>query len=118
MQKLITCIVIVLAALTGCSRDATSCEAADKLESMRRVVFYNRITGDHMLTIEGRCSISNRDGHGKVSVTCKTGPIDYKRHALGLSDNVSFVVEQMDASNVGDNHYRVTFKPSAIVPKI
>lgn len=48
--------------------------AADQFEISRRIVFYNGITGDYMLTIEGLCALGNYDDEGELTVTCKTGP--------------------------------------------
>lgn len=93
-------------------------KAADNFEVTRRIVFYNGITGDYMLTIEGLCSLGNQDKEKRLSVTCKTGPAAYKKHFLGLSDNVTFFVEQVEAMPVGTYHYRVFFKPQAILPNI
>lgn len=92
--------------------------AADMFEINRRVVFYNGITGEFLLTIEGLCSLGNNDGPGQLTVTCKTGPTAFKKHFLGLSDNVTYFVEQIDAANVSPYHYRVIFKPSVIIPDI
>lgn len=92
--------------------------AADNFEITRRVVFYNGNTGDYMLTLEGLCSLGNNDKAGQLTVTCKTAPGAYKKHFLGLSDNVTYFVEQMDAMPVGVYHYRVIFKPQAILPNI
>jgi len=93
-------------------------KAADQFEISRRVVFYNGITGDYMLTIEGLCSLGNKDPAKQLSITCKTGPDAFKKHFLGLSDNVTYFVEQIEASKVSTYHYRVIFKPSVIVPDI
>jgi len=93
-------------------------QAADNFEIDRRVVFYNGITGEYMLTIEGLCSLGNHDSSGKLSVTCKVGPEQYKKHYLGLSDNVTFFVEQLEPKGVSAYHYRVTFKPQTILPDI
>ena len=92
--------------------------AADNFEIQRRVVFYNGITGDYLLTIEGLCSLGNNDKAREVSVTCKTGPTTYKKHFLGLSDNVTFFAEQIEPANASVYHYRVTFKPSVIIPDV
>jgi hypothetical protein len=108
--------------IAGCSdADVASSnlsKAADNFEVTRRIVFYNGITGDYMLTIEGRCSLGNNDKARELSVTCKTGEAAYKKHFLGLSDNVTFFVEQVDALPVGVYHYRVFFKPQTILPNI
>jgi hypothetical protein len=93
-------------------------EAADRFEVQRRIVFYNGITGGYMLTIEGLCSLGNRDARREVSVTCMTGPGTYKKHFLGLSDNVTFFVEQVEPVPVGTYRYVVMFNPSSIIPDI
>jgi hypothetical protein len=92
--------------------------AADQFEVLRRVVFYNGITDSYMLTIEGYCALGNNDSAGQLTVTCKVGGDEYKKHFLGLSDNVTYFVEQLDAKDVSPDHYRVVFKPSVIVPDI
>ena len=93
-------------------------KAADNFEIQRRIVFYNGITGEYMLTIEGLCSRGNDDSQRKLSITCKTGEGSFKKHFLGLSDNVTYFIEQMEPSKVSTYHYRVIFKPQAIVPDI
>ena len=92
--------------------------AADQFEVARRIVFYNGITADYILVIEGYCSLGNYDAARELSVTCKTGPGTYKKHFLGLSDNVTFFAEQVGDAAVSKDHYRVVFKPSVIIPDI
>lgn len=122
MRKLLALGLMLMLALTACSdADTVSHNLstdADNFKVMRRVVFYNGITGDYMLSIEGLCSLGNADDPGELSVTCKTGPDEYKKHFLGLSDNVTYFVEQVDGANVSADHYKVIFKPSVIVPDI
>lgn len=122
MKTLIVSILAV-AALAGCGREADVAsrnlsQAADQFEVTRRIVFYNGITADYMLTIEGLCSLGNYDANRQLSVTCKTSPTEYKKHFLGLSDNVTYFVEQIQANKVSTYHYRVIFKPSVIVPDV
>ena len=93
-------------------------KAADQFEINRRIVFYNGITGDYILVIEGFCSLGNYDSAGELTVTCKTGPDQFKKHFLGLSDNVTFFAEQIDAANVDEYSYRVIFRPEALLPDI
>lgn len=113
---------LALAGLAGCTdADVASSnlsKAADMFEIDRRVVFYNGITGGYMLTIEGRCSLGNNDSAGQLTVTCKTGPGAFKKHFLGLSDNVTYFVEQLEPKAVSTYHYRVIFKPQTILPDI
>lgn len=108
--------------ITGCSDAKVASnnlsKAADNFEINRRVVFYNGITGEYMLSIEGMCSLGNATETKAVTVTCKTGPSDYKKHFLGLSDNVTYFAEQMEPAKASQYQYRVVFKPLAIVPDI
>lgn len=109
--------------VSGCSREADVAShnlsaAADQFEVTRRIVFYNGITGEYILTIEGLCSLGNNDSGGKLSVTCKTGPALYKKHFLGLSNNVTFFMEQIDSNTVSKYQYKVIFRPSVIIPDI
>lgn len=122
---LYTLIALVLLAVTtsACARAADTASynlsvAADNFEVTRRIVFYNGITGDYILVIEGQCSLGNNDAAGSLSVTCKTGPNEYKKHFLGLSDNVTYFAEQIDPAPADAYHYRVIFRPSTIVPDI
>lgn len=89
-------------------------KAADNFEVNRRIVMFNGITDEYLLVIEGRCNITD-EGH-QLEVVCKEGKKAYKKHFLGLSDNVSYFVEQGDPINVSEYHYRVTFKPQSIIP--
>lgn len=121
IRILVTTIVSVLA-LAACDRDAQVAsrnisQASDMFEISRRVVFFNGITDKYLLSIEGRCSIDISRVQ-VLAVTCKTGPSDYKKHYLGLSDNVSYFVEQMAGADVSIYHYRVIFKPQTIIPEI
>lgn len=115
--------LVTAAMLAGCSADADIAsenlsKAADMFEINRRVVFYNGITGDYMLTVEGLCSLGNTDTSRRLSITCKVGDKAYKKHFLGLSDNVTFFVEQLEPSKQSAYHYRVVFKPQTILPDI
>lgn len=115
--------LVLTLGIAGCLRDADVVSenisvAADQFEVLRRVVFYNGINGEYMLTIEGYCSLGNYDETGELTVTCDLGGGKYKKHFLGLSDNVTYFVEQLDGENVSANHYRVIFKPTTIVPDI
>ena len=115
----ITAVAFAAIALAGCSASADVASenlstAADNFEIDRRVVFFNGITDTYLLTIEGRCSI--KDDSNQLEVTCKVGPDQYKKHFLGLSDNVTYFVEQTAAVDVSVYQYRVIFRPATIIP--
>lgn len=122
-KKSLTVVGLSLAVLlTGCQRDAQVASknlsyAADNFQLDRRIVFYNGITGDYVLTIEGKCSfdaVSER----KVDVTCKVGDKEFKKHSLGISDNVTYFSEQLTSKGVSTYQYKVDFRPTTIIPDV
>lgn len=121
-KKFAIVIISALAIIAGCSEADTVShnlsKSADSFEVQRRVVFFNGITDKYLLTIEGLCALGNNDKSDRLSVTCKVGEESYKKHYLGLSDNVSFLVEQTDAVTEDPFHYRMLFRPETIVPDI
>lgn len=123
MRKSFAVLAFAVVALAACSSDADVAsynisKAADQFEVARRVVFYNGVTGEYILSVEGLCSLGNQDTAQRMSVTCKTGPDSYKKHFLGLSDNVTFFAEQLEPKKASTYHYRVIFKPQSIIPDV
>ena len=116
---LLLMIGLLMTVAVACADDAQVAsrnvsKAADNFEVQRRVVFMNGITDNYLLEILGRCSIE--DQINQLEVICKVGPGAYKKHFLGLSDNVTYFVEQLEAVDASAYHYRVTFKPQVIIP--
>jgi len=91
-------------------------KAAHQFEIYRRVVFYNGITNEYILQIEGYCSVVI-EGE-QLAVIIKTENGEFLKHYLGLSDNVTYFAEQMESAKVSTQRYRVIFKPSVIIPNI
>ena len=122
ISLLLAPIMLITLLGSGCSDADIASEnlsrAADQFEINRRIVFYNGITSEYVLTIEGLCSLGNYDTEKTVTVTCKTGAKEFKKHFLGLSDNVTYFAEQIEAQNVSTYRYRVIFKPSVIIPNV
>lgn len=111
----------LLVVVGGCSTDADLAsrnlsKAAEQFEIERRIVFYNGITDNYILSVEGRCSIEFYPL--KFEVTCKTGENKYKKHYLGRADNVFPFVEQLGTADVSIYRYKVIFKPTTIIPDI
>ena len=107
--------------LGACSQEsdlasANVSAAAHNFEVLRRVVFYNGITGEYILTIEGLLSVTPENN--KLTVIVKTGPASYKKHYLGVSDNVTWFCEQLEPVAANPFHYRVIFRPTTIIPAV
>ena len=126
MKKMTAASLATMAIVAGigavaCSSDADVAsenvsKAADNFEVNRRIVAFNGITDKYLMEIVGVCSIT--DEENQLEVICKVGKDEYKKHFLGLSDNVSYFVEQGEPTKASANHYRVTFKPQSIVPDV
>lgn len=123
MKRIITtavAMVFLAVGLSSCTEDDANVvsenisKAADNFEVQRRIVMFNGITDEYLLVVEGRCNIT--DEGSQLEVVCKEGEDAYKKHFLGLSDNVSYFVEQGEPVDVSEYHYRVTFKPQSILP--
>jgi hypothetical protein len=106
-------------AFVGCNDASVARSNLERAEQnfqvMRRVVFYNGITGDYILTIEGKLAITV-DSDGDVVVTVKTDSGEYLKHYLGLSDNVTYFSEALETKNVSVKNYKVIFKPEVLLP--
>ena len=119
-----TALAIALVSMTGCQQESERASynvsyAAHNFEVNRRVVFYNGITGEYILTIEGLLSVAPDERNNKwVSVIVKTGAGQYKKHYLGVSDNVTWFCEQIEAVPADPYHYRVVFRPTTIIPDV
>ncbi len=123
MKNKLTTLMFILCAvfLSSCEQESDRAAynvsiAAHNFEVNRRVVFYNGITGEYILTIEGFLSVEPEND--RLSVIVKTGPREYKKHYLGVSDNVTWFCQQIDSVAADPFHYRVVFRPTTIVPDI
>lgn len=124
MKKLLSCVVLgAVFLLTGCPNDSdvvshNLSKDSDNFKIERRIVFYNGITNDYMLQIEGKCTRDNTSTDRVLGIVCQTGPNEYKKHMLGLSDNVTFFIEQVDSAKASPYHYKVIFKPTVVIPDL
>lgn len=117
--------VIIIVSAMGCGLRASNASVArhnlevaeQNFNVYRRVVFYNGINGEYILTIEGMLAIVV-DSDGDLVVTVKTEEGEYLKHYLGLSDNVTYFSEALGSNAVSTSRYRVIFKPSTIIPSI
>lgn len=113
--------ILSLCLLSGCSSDATQVthnikKDAEQFRVMRRVVFMNNITGEYLFQAEGNCSVETNSTDNRLELTCKVGEEKYKVHYFGLSNNTSYIVEQMEWQEANKYKYEIIFKPESIIP--
>lgn len=112
--------------VAGCGTDTDAevagknlATAAEQFEVDRRVTVYNGITDKVVLEVEGPCNIE--DQRIQLEVLCATSGVgtpdaEFVKNIAGLSDNVSYWVEQLHPIGVSTTQYRVIVKPEAIIP--
>lgn len=100
--------------------------AAEQFEIDREVVVYNSITDKVKLAVEGPCNIEE-DGTEyeatQLEITCAisgvgTDHAKFVKDFAGLSDNVTYYVEQLHPAGVSTTQYRVIVKPEALIPNL
>ena len=118
-KKLVIFMFLLVLVLTACSAKDTVSQNisrdADEFRIVRRVVFYNSITDTYMMEMVGNIAI-DIDRDGVIEVIAKIGPNEYQKHYLGLSDNVTYTVEQIGTSDASEYRYKMIFKPESIIP--
>src|SRR6476469_2766240 len=128
---LVVCLLVLPLFATACGpSDADVAaknisKAAEQFEIPRRIVAVNGITDKYLLEVDGYCSVETTDSGlaGAAAITCKVGEDKrgralVKKSYVYLSDNVTFVIQQVDPAAVSTTHYRLIFKPEAIIPDI
>lgn len=88
---------------------------ADEFRVVRRVVFYNSLTDTYIMEMTGNIAI-DLDRDNVIEVIAKIGPDEYQKHYLGLSDNVTYTVEQIGTVDASEYRYKMIFKPESILP--
>jgi hypothetical protein len=77
-------------------------------------VFIDRRTGGYLREVIGYCNIN--DQVHQIETICKDKGT-YKKHLMGIqSEWVTYLAEQLDASNVSPNFYKYTVKPTTLLP--
>jgi len=125
MRKWILIALAVIMALTalGCQSNADKVSKnlskdCEQFKCQRRIVGVNGITDKVEFMVEGRCSIEG-DGLGTLRaliVTCEQSKGEYKKHYIGMSDNMFFVSTQLQALPESIYHTKIILKPQNIVP--
>lgn len=116
--------VLLVGGLTACGpgtsdRDVANenmTTAADNFEIPRHIVGINGITDKYLFEVVGKCSIN--DQGNQIEVMCKEPNGGYVKHMMGLSDNVTYLVTQLNPAKVSVTHTRVIFKPEVLIPAI
>lgn len=114
-------ILTICICLTGC-REASRAsynvsKQADNFNIVRQVTVIDCINGDVMFQMTGKMSVYADTEDNQLEVIVEDGGT-YTKHIIGLSDNVTYVVEDLNlgSNDVSKYHYTINFNPKMWVP--
>lgn len=114
---IITCISTLFIGCTESSRvDYNITEEAENFNVYRRVTVINCIKGDTLFEIEGRMNIEADTMDNQLELIVEVEDGKYKKHFVGLSDNVTYTVEDISGSEVSKYHYEINYNPNMWIP--
>ncbi len=107
--------------LSGCGREADRIsynlsKQADNFNDTRQITVINCLKGDVLFQMTGKMSISADPGDNQLEVVVEDENGEYKKHFIGLSDNVTYVVEDITAKDVSKYKYTLNFNPDMWIP--
>lgn len=120
MKKIIIIAVSGLLFLTGCSEakrvSGNLSQESNNFNVVRKVTVIDAITNDVMFQMSGRMSINADTKDKQLEIVVENAKNKYQKHIIGLSDNVSYVVEDIDVPNVSNYKYEINYNPKMWVP--
>lgn len=121
-KKLFALATVVVAAvlMVSCSKaDRVShnlSREADEMNITRKVTVINGITNQTIFQATGQMSIEYVEERKQLNIIALDDEGNYKKHIIGISDNVSYVVEDVTGMKGIDTKYRMYFNPNMILP--
>ena len=108
-SKLLTVLITVsvILAFSGCGT-----EEADNFNNIRQLTVINCLQGDILFQMTGRMSIKADTMDNQLEVVVELEDGTYKKHFIGLSDNVTYVVEDITGKDVSKYKYTLNFNPA------
>ena len=114
---------LIVMALTGCSTEAERVsynlsQQADNFNDIRQVTVINCLQGDVLFQMTGKMSITADTDDNQLEIVVEDENGEYKKHFIGLSDNVTYVVEDVTSKDVNQYKYTLNFNPKMWLPEI
>ena len=117
MKKFLTivlCLVLVIS-MVGCRQaDRVSynlSKQADTFNEVRQITVINCLQGDTIFQMTGKMSITADTEDNQLEVVVEDENGEYKKHFIGLSDNVTYVIEDITSKDVSNYRYTLNFNP-------
>ena len=113
---------VTTATLTGCETEASRVDynltqEADNFNVVRQLTVINCIEGDVLFQMTGKMSITADVDDNQLEIIVEDDGT-YVKHFVGLSDNVTYVVEDLNLGNnvVSKYKYTLNFNPNMWIP--
>lgn len=123
MKKKILAVLMsasLVSMLSGCSEASRVSQnlslEADNFNDIRQVTVINCLQGDVLFQMTGKMSIMADTSDNQLEVVVEDENGEYKKHFIGLSDNVTYVVEDITAGEVSKYKYTLNFNPNMWIP--
>ena len=122
MKKIVLMIALLgLLLLTGCESEAEKVsynlsQQADNFNVIRQLTVINCIEGDVLFQMTGKMSITADTEDNQLEVIVEDEDGSYKKHYIGLSDNVTYVLEDLGENNVSKYKYTLNYNPKMWIP--
>ena len=115
--------VLSVGVLAGCDTQASRVEynltqEADNFNIVRQLTVINCLQGDVLFQMTGRMSITADVEDNQLEIIVENEDGNYTKHFVGLSDNVTYTIEDL---NLGKNDvkkykYTLNFNPNMWLP--
>lgn len=121
--KTVALAAMLAASLTACSTQAERVsynlsQEADNFNDIRQITVINCLQGDVLFQMTGKMSITADTNDNQLEIVVEDEQGEYKKHFIGLSDNVTYVVEDITAGDVNQYKYTLNFNPKMWLPEI
>jgi outer membrane lipoprotein-sorting protein len=122
MKKMLLSLLIVgsVLVMSGCSEASrvshNLSQEADNFNVVRQLTVINCIGGDVLFQMTGKMSITVDTAENQLEVVVEDENGNYEKHFVGLSDNVTYVVEQKQYKNVEKYKYTLNYNPKMWIP--
>ena len=120
MLSVIVSIMVVMFLLTGCSEadrvSSNLSKEADNFNDIRQVTVINCLQGDVLFQMTGKMSIKADMSDNQLEIVVEDENGEDKKHFIGLSDNVTYVVEDITSKEVSKYKYTLNFNPNMWIP--
>lgn len=122
-KRIVTVILVVIMTMVfaGCTEaervSYNLSQEADNFNVVRQLTVINCITGDTLFQMTGKMSITADIADNQLEIIVEDNDT-YVKHFVGLSDNVTYVVEDLNlgANEVEKYKYTLNFNPNMWIP--